>query len=277
MPYTPYSTIFKDPNPKSSVISPVSIYPLTLAESSLPPVQQSISFFHTADVSYEWEIPIKLYGTNVSVVVIGAGGHPHSATGGKAGRVTGTINVSTMGTALGYYVATTGTSAGDGGGMSAVWSPSLSTYLVIAGGGGGGGAFVDQNGGDGGSILPSGSANSGLPLGLGGGGASNGTPGSGGTGITANGFSGSVSSLPAIPSPPSKTGGAGAEFMSSIYGGDGGDGYAGGGGGGYTSLADAGGGGGGSNYANTTYVSSAVGTKGVAPEASVTFTWLEYP
>jgi hypothetical protein len=65
--------------------------------------------------------------------------------------------------------------------------------------------------------------------------------------------------------------------MSTIYGGDGGDGYAGGGGGGYTSLSDAGGGGGGSNYANTTYVSSAVGTQGVAVDSSVTFTWLEYP
>jgi hypothetical protein len=295
MPYTPYKTVFRDTDGKRAETTLVSVYPyLQNGDVSLPvvPIIATTSFT-TTGVSVEWTLPAKLYGTTIDFVVVGANGYsdviPNSYGGnpGLGGQVTGTIDVSTLGTSLGLYVGNNGfvttpsTSQRFGGELSAIWSPTITKYLCVAGGGGAGGPgnLGVANGGNGGNSIP-GLAVSGQPSVLGGGGASSSnTGGAGGVGATSNGNSGtSLSSTPpTFYNAPLLTGGRGGGGGGKDYGGGGGDGWGGGGGGGYTATGTlSGGGGGGSNYVNATYVSSSTSTSGV-DGATVTLTWLEYP
>ena len=223
-----------------------------------------ITFSHPWSLSNTWTVPADVSIFSF-VVTASAGG---SGVAGDGGRVSGTLDLSSVNSPTIYLHRGSARSAAD----IRLGSNSLQDRVVVAGAGGacglddngtscGTSGFGGHGGGDQTGASPSrtvnGQAGSSGSSGGGGGGGGSSTGGLGGAGATG----GQCGPVPAGSPGSSGVGGSGGAYVhgSCGKGGAGGDGYFGGGGGGANSvdtgsIDPGGGGGGGSSWTDATYV-----------------------
>ena len=248
MPYTPYKTVFLDPNSKTSRINPVdSLYD---GNRQRQLITKTDVFEFSGAGSEVFTAPAGLQSA-LTVRLLGGSGQSAGNQNGGGGMVQIDVNAS-PGEQFGYYVgyvAGGGYSgnAGYGGGATYFWNIAGGVYLAIAGGGGGAGLESGADGGAGGGGGGSGTG--------GGGGGGSGYGGAGGvTAYSGQNGGDTINFVPPItpgnPYQVGEGGEGGEDGGTNAWGGGGGQGWGGGGGGG-ASGTDSGGGGGGGSYDST--------------------------